>query len=597
MEKQPIPITLPVPSIHERFQEIARLFPSSPALHFGERVLSYLMLDRLSGSLAANLLKRSGPGPGNVAVMMENCPEQVIAILAILKAGKAYLPLDTGFPAGRNRFMLKDAGCRFLITNARNFDLAKTLSDEISIILADGDIEENSDGHELPDVSPDNHAIILYTSGSTGEPKGVIQTHANMVHFIKRLSDLASISPADRFAYYLSFGFSAHALPLLGALLNGCELKIFNVRQDNFYGFTEWFRREKITTTLMLPSFLRHFLASLQRKHNFPDLRVLFLGGETLYRSDVDKARQVFDRDTLLVNILASTEAYLSRAFIMKYEMPIGSNVVPVGYPVQDLDVMVLDESGNSCETNSPGEIYLKSRYLTPGYWKRPEQTEKDITKDENDTEILILRTYDKGYFLENDCLVHTGRIDSMIKLRGYRIDLAEVENTLMVNEEVKEALCKVEENRQGVSHILAYVVYSGKGDLDKDFLRAKAARILPDYMVPSYIVVLESLPKNASGKSDRSALPKPDWDTLEGKGDKVNPRNETEQKLQEIFEKALKIQPIGVTDNFLKLGSDSLRLFVAFNDVEREFSRKLNIDLILMNPSIESLAKYLREE
>ncbi|MBU2649920.1 MAG: non-ribosomal peptide synthetase [Bacteroidetes bacterium] len=597
MEKKPIPITLPITTIHGRFQDIARVFPSYPALRYGERVLSYSMLDRLSGYLAVNLIERSVPGPGNVAVMMENCPEQVIAILAILKAGKAYLPLDTGFPAERNRFMLQDAGCRFLITNSQNFDLASALSDDIEVILADGDFEGYSDNPELPDINPDDHAIILYTSGSTGEPKGVIQTHANMVHFIKRLSDLATISPADRFAYYLSFGFSAHALPLLGALLNGCELKMFNVKQDNFLGFSEWFKREKITTTLMLPSFLRHFLASLTRKQSFPDLRVLFLGGETLYRSDVDKARQVFDHSTLLVNILASTEAYLSRAFVMKYDTPIGSNVVPVGYAVEDLDVLVLDDSGNPCKANSPGEIYLKSRYLTPGYWKRPEQTVKDITKDENEPGILILRTYDKGYFLENDCLVHTGRMDSMVKLRGYRIDLAEVENTLMVNEEVKEALCKVEENRQGVSHILAYVVYSGKGELDKDFLRAKAARILPDYMVPSYIIVMDTLPKNASGKSDRAALPKPDWDILEGKGEKVNPRNETEKKLQEIFENALKIQPIGVTDNFLKLGTDSLRLFVAFNDVERKFSRKLNIDLILMNPNIESLAKYLQEE
>jgi len=194
----------------------------------------------------------------------------------------------------------------------------------------------------------------------------------------------------------------------------------------------------------------------------------------------------------------------------------------------------------------------------------------------------------------DDGCVIHLGRNDTVVKMRGYRIDLAATENVLLGNPEVREAACNIMTNNQEVEHLVAFVVQSAGEGLDLSFLKAKTAKILPDYMVPTYFVVLDALPKNASGKMDRSSLPQPDWLMLEQRGEIVNATDETEQKLVDIFEKALNIKPIGVTENLFSLGADSLRLFVAFNSIEKQLGVRLNVDQLIAHPTIKELARNM---
>jgi len=585
----PLPYHEPLPTIHGRFESVVSAGPNRIAVSDESLSFDYKTLNRISNALANNLLNH--PGAENIAIFHENTVWQVVSILGILKAGKTYVPLDVNFPPERNNAIMNEAGAIRILTETGLTGKHRNFLNGLEVVCSDQFI--NKHDVEAPEVAvgPGDRAILLFTSGSTGKPKGVIQTHENMVHFIGRLTSFCDIKPDFRFARYLSTGFSAHALPLLAALLNGGHLMLFNVKKDGVTAFTDWFTTQRISAALVLPSFLRHWMDAVLPESKFPDLKLLLFGGETLYRGDVEKARKVFARHSRMINILASTEAYLSRAFVVGHDTPLLGNIVPVGYPVEGIELLLRNEEGNECATGETGEIYLRSRYVSPGYWNNPVQTNADVVRDPSDHNLKTLRTYDKGMMRADGCVIHLGRKDHMVKLRGFRIDLAEVESVLLTEPEVKEALCAVKQNHFGVEHLIAWIVPAAGQSPDLNFLKAKAAKVLPDYMVPSRIVQLEELPKNASGKTDRNLIPEPDWNKIEGAVQKELPLDETEKKLMLIFEKCLQISPVGVTDNFLELGADSLRLFVAFNSIEKEFGRRIPVDVLLKHTTIRQIA------
>jgi amino acid adenylation domain-containing protein len=579
--------------IHERFDEISGLFPDRVAISDGSFSLTYKELREAADKMASVIMQRVGSGQENISFLINNNAGQVIALLGILKAGKAYVALDPQWPAERNRMVFTDARCRLLICDRDTAGLASALCETTSVM----DVEEwktavvRDPGQQT--AKPDNNAITLYTSGSTGTPKGVMQSHRNMVHFIKRLTGQFGIVPDDRIAYYLSAGFSAHALPLLGALLNGAELYISDFRSGNFLGFSRWFRESEITFAMMIPSFLRHFLAVQEKNDRYPDLRMLLLGGETLYRSDVEKARKVFRRETTLANIYASTEAYLMSSYQMEPDCMIRSNIVPVGYPAEGMELSIVDEKGKPVGEKKNGEIILRSRYVSEGYWHKPALQAKDFKTDPHDSRYRIFKTSDRGYYLDGGCIVHTGRSDTSVKLRGYRIDLDEIINLLLGIEEVSEAACALKKNPQGMEQLVAWVVPAENKTIDMEYAKAWLVRFLPGYMIPGHILPAKELPRSATGKTDTARLPEPRWESV--MIEKTSAADATEEALVAIFEKALKISPVGTNENFLETGANSLELFVALSEVEKYFNIKMDIDAIIKTPDIRSLAAHIR--
>ena len=528
-------------------------------------------------------------------MLIENNVFQVAAILGILKAGMSYVAIDADFPLERNRMILQDAECSLLLTNQQNELLAKEIAAGIPVRIIGSDIPDTPEDLMPAACDPGDNAITLYTSGSTGKPKGVLQSHRNMMHFIYRMTKRYPLNAEDKVAYFLSVAFSAHALPLLAALLNGCELKTFRLKDENFFGYSKWFRESGITFAMMIPSFLRHFLSVQTKKDKFPELHTLMLGGETLYRSDVVKAREVFGKKTQLVNIYASTEAYLMRSFPIHPDTVIKTNIVPIGYPVEDMDIEVVDENGEPVSGQNRGEIILKSPFISEGYWKRPELTQKDFSTLKGDQHLRIFKTSDSAYYLDGDCLVHVGRMDATVKLRGYRIDFGEIINILLQHENVIEAACAVMADPRGNEHLIAYYMPAEGKTVDEEILRASLVRMLPDYMIPAQLIPSNRLPKSNTGKLDTSALPEPSWE-MPSEGNRKPPADELEGELVKIFEKVLKIAPIGTDDNFLKIGGNSLLLFVAFSEVEKKFNIKIDVRAAVDHPTIISLAGLIRK-
>ncbi len=589
--QHPYAIEHPNQSINARFDEMAQHYPDRAALRFRESSRTYAQLKQDSDALANRILARSGSAEGRTGIYLEHGLQQPLAILGALKAGKTYVAMDPSFPAERNLLMMENSGCELILTNNMNLPQVKSFAGKIEILNMDEEPEEAYEG-EKPEVSPSDYAFITYTSGSTGIPKGVVHTHDNMLHFMQRMYSINCTMPEDTWAYFYSLSFSAHAMPIFGALLNGATLAIFDLKKDNFTEFGKWLRQEKVSVALMIPSVLRQFTATLGSGRRFPKFKRLLSGGETLYRSDVEKIREHLKDDAEIYNIYASSEAYLARAYRITSDTVIKGNNVPIGYEVPDMEMFIENEEGQRADPYKTGEICLRSKYLAKSYWGQEELSGEDFQHLDDGS--IIFRSKDMGHKLSDGCVVHVGRSDSVVKLRGYRIDLGEIENTLMDLKQIKEVAVAVKENPYGTKHLIGYYVYRENADLDPHYLKVAILRNLPEYMVPSYFIALGHLPKNDIGKVDYKRLPEPDWEALTRKGEIELPENGTEEELKEIFERILEVSPLGVTDNIMEAGADSLRLFVAFDEVEKRFGKKLSVDAIIEAPSIRDIARQI---
>ncbi len=587
-----IPFDTVEQSVVDRFKMIADQFPDKEAITDGDQRITYRELDQKANLLAGEILK-SGTSAKQHALFLDTGIDQFVTILGILKSGAAYIPIDTSWPAHRIDLVIKNAQPGVVITNNLNIGQVKAIHDDHFIINIDSLNIQESIEPVSTNPKPDDNIHIIYTSGSTGEPKGVYTYHRNQVHFVKRFSSFINITPKDRFAYYFSIGFSAHAMPFLGIILNGGTLCVYDLKKNGFQGLASFFMEQKISLALMIPSVLRHFRVTLQKDFRFPKLRVLLLGGETLYFNDIRLIQPHLSAKAQIINIYASTEAYLSRAFRITRETVLKQNIVPIGYEIEGMNIGIVNEDGEKCSASQVGEMILRSPYLARGYWRDRKQTEAHFSQVDND---IVFKSRDLAYLQEDGCLVHVGRKDSMVKIRGQRIDLGEIENSMLFNPDIQEVAVKLKESPAGDKHLLAYYVCRQGNSIGEKDLKTFLTRRLPDYMVPAFVIQMSELPKTESGKTNYNALPDPDWEQQSGKDDIKHAKTPTETELISIFEKQLEIHPIGITDNILETGQDSLKMFVAFDTVEKTFNFKIDIDYLTENPTIEALARSIDE-
>jgi acyl-coenzyme A synthetase/AMP-(fatty) acid ligase/acyl carrier protein len=407
------------------------------------------------------------------------------------------------------------------------------------------------------------------------------------------LSEYIELGPEDSFAYYFSIGFSAHALPSLGALLNGGTLFMYNLPRDGFPGLADFFNEENITNCLMIPSVLRHFRSTLQEGYKFKKLRSMLIGGETLYYNDIRQIKPFLRARTEIINIYASTELYLTCAYRINRDAILNQNIIPIGTPVNGMEIEIHNEDGAICEHNQVGEMIIYSDYAACGYWNNEELSAKDFPPGEGKSKF---NSRDLAYQLPDGKLVHVGRKDAMVKIRGQRVDLGEIENSLLFSVNIREVAAVMKEDPLGNKTLIAYYVCASGKQVVKDELRKSLINRLPDYMMPQFLLELEEFPKTASGKTDYLNLPDPDWERSAGKKDIKHATNPIEEKLTSLFEKHLEIYPIDISENILQAGNDSLKLFVAFDSIEKTFKIKIDLDDFLKDPTIRSLAEIIKK-
>ncbi len=576
-------------SIPARFEQQVRSCPDKIAVKTTRESLTYAELNRLANQIAHSILATRGDHNDAVALLFGQSTLLIAAILGSLKAGKIYVPLDAQYLGGGIADILRDSAATLILTDASRLDKANEIaSSGISVLRVD--TLEGSVPTEDPvlGLTPDCLAYLFYTSGSTGKPKGVVESHRNVLHNIMRYTNSLHICASDRLTLLQSCSFSGSVSSLFCALLNGATSFPFSLQREGSDRMASWLSQEGITIYHSVPSIFRLLAMGTC---NYPSLRIIRLEGDQASPKDVELYRKGFPDTCILVNGLGATECGIVRQYFVTKDTPTHQTIVPIGFAVEDMEVLLLDETGQQLGDDAVGEIAVRSRYLAPGYWRRPDLTAAAFRPDPAGGPERIYRTGDLGRRLPDGCLLHLGRKDFQVKIRGFRVEVAEVEGALLSLPTVQEAVVVAREDRPGDRRLVAYLVPTARPAPTVSVLRKALADTLPDYMVPAAFVVLETLPKTPGGKVDRRALPAPGRARPDLDQPLVAPRTPVEAAVGAIWQEVLGLDEIGVHDNFFDLGGHSLAVSQVLARVTETFHVDLPLRTLFDAPTVAALA------
>jgi amino acid adenylation domain-containing protein len=603
-------------SIAERFTKQATMYPQRIAVKSRNHEWTYQDLDRVVSNVSQSILRRRGPEEERIALLFEHDAPMIAGMLGALQAGRTYVPLDPHHPTERLRQIIEHSEAAAILTNSKNLALARELAaDGVQLINIDS-VESTATQIALPAIKSDRLAYILYTSGSTGQPKGVMQNHRNVLHYIRAYTNNLHLNADDRLTLLSSYCFDASVMDIYGALLNGATLCPIDIKEEGLAGLSQRLIDEEITVYHSTPTVYRYFVNTLDGGEAFRRVRLIVLGGEEVNRTDVELYKKHFSDDCLLVNGLGPTEATVSLQNFIDKQTDVSGESVPVGFPVEATEVVLLNEAGQPSEVF--GEIAIKSAHVALGYWRNTEATAAAFIDSQTASKsgtgvppvnhaqdaraagsVRIYRTGDMGRRLPDGSIKFEGRKDFQIKIRGFRIELGEIESALAQYPDVRESVVVANENPAGEKRLVAYVVPREQASINgelREFLKQK----LPEYMIPSSFVMLDSLPLTASGKSNRRALLAPD--DLSNTPDRQvttssAPQTQAEKLLATIWTDLLEVREIGINDNFFEAGGHSLLAVRLFAQIEKRFGKCLPLATLFQAPTIAQLATILEKD
>ncbi|MYW44272.1 non-ribosomal peptide synthetase [Streptomyces sp. SID161] len=580
--------------LHAHIERQARRTPGSTALVFEDRALTYAELDSAAGRLARRIRRTVGDDrwtPGTtVAVHVERSLELVVSLLAVLKAGGAYLPVDPAAPAERTAFMLTDAGARLVLTGGSPDDVP---GDVPALRVGAGDLARTEPGDAGPEavVDPGQPAYLIYTSGSTGTPKCAVLTHRGICNRLLWMQEAYTLTAADTVLQKTPYTFDVSVWEFFWPLMNGARLVVARPggHQDPGY-LAEVIRRESVTTVHFVPSMLRVFLAD-PAASSCGSLRRVIASGEALPPDLVGRFFEVFPPPGVrLHNLYGPTEASVDvSAWQCGPEDAAGP--VPIGRPVANTTLDVLDDRLAPLPPGIPGELHIGGVQLAAGYRGREELTARRFVPDPRRPGGRLYRTGDLVRQRPDGALEFIGRADGQVKLRGYRVELGEIETRLAAHPSVQAAAVRLAEDR-----LVAYVVpVAGGGPPEPRELRAFLERTLPDYMVPPVFVPLSALPVTANGKLDRAALPAPGPARATGAPDRTA-RTGLQRTVAGLWAELLgrEADTIGLDDDFFELGGHSLLAARLMAAVARRFGVRLPLTALFEAPTVARFAELV---
>lgn len=582
-------------SIPRRFEQQVRTFGERLAIRWPGGNFTYHSLNETANRLARTLVAARGISSEPVALLFDHGGDVLAAILAVLKSGKFYVILDPAHPPERLKAILDDSGARVVVAGTNHVDEARRLcADAIALIGFDA-VDRSVPAADLDvDPAPGDLAMLLYTSGSTGRPKGVMHSHRNVLADARNLTNAWCVSARDRWLLYAPIGFANSVRTIYTALLNGASLYPIDMRNHGFRELTAWLLDNEISVIRAVPSFFRTFMASVDGSRRFPAVRVLSVGGEPMLQADLAYFNRHFPPHCVLSHAFGPTECLTVSWSLVPHGTPIAEGKLPIGHSLPDKDVRLLDESGRDVGEGEVGEIAVTSRYLSPGYWRDPERTRASFLPDPDGSDARTYLTGDLGMRNRDGLLVHVGRRDFQVKVRGYRIDVAEIENALRTLPGIEDAVVVGRELDPGVQSLVAHVVASPGRSVSGTRMRQHLGQVLPEYMIPSFFVPMDAIPLTSTGKTDRLRLPLPTRARRNVDVPYLAPRTAVEFGLEAIWAEALGLEQVGTGDPFLHIGGDSLKAMNILHRASELFGVELPISMMLGPATIAGMAEMI---
>lgn len=573
-------------SIGQLFEEVASANPARIALSFEGTGVTYLELNRRADQIGRRLL-HFGVKPGDfVGVCLERSPALVATLIGILKTGAAFVPFDAKYPEARLKYMFEDSGVRVLVAGAGQKAIAPP---NVQVIAIEEMAAENSEEKiQFPTVSPDALAYMMYTSGSTGNPKGTTVPHRAVIRLVKN-NDFARISAEEVFLLLAPVSFDASTLEIWGPLLNGGRLAIYPANFESLDQLEEVLEREKVTT-LWLSSGL--FNTVVDRKPEaLRGVRQLLVGGDVVSPAHVQKVYTA-NPDLTIINGYGPTEnTTFTCCFTIPRDWPV-ERALPIGRPIRNTQVYILDENLQAMPVGAAGELYCGGDGLSHGYWNKPDLTAKAFVPHPFVAGSRLYKTGDRVRLLDDGNIEFLGRLDSQIKIRGFRVELGEIETAFRQLPGVEDAAAAIENAPDG-KRLLAFVITRSGQTLNTADMHEALRKALPEHACPSRIHFVEKFPLGPNGKVDKKAL----LELSAGQPSAPAPKesmNATEQAIARVWRKILDADALGLDENFFHRGGDSLRAMQAVLQINRFLNANVTISNIFETPTIRGLSRKI---
>jgi amino acid adenylation domain-containing protein len=587
----------PVQCMHEAFERHAAAAPDAVAVSFEGQSLTYGELNARANRIAHRLIGLGAAPEKLVAVFLEPSLDLVAAILGVLKAGAAYLPLDPEHPRERLDFVLADAGAEAIVTERRLIErLGEIEATAVCLDREAAELELLSPENPAVAVTPKNLAYVIYTSGSTGRPKGVQVEHRHLARLFSATEEWFGFGPEDVWILLHSYAFDFSVWELWGALAHGGRLVISPVWSTRSpQALAELVAGRGVTVLNATPSLFTAVQDELLRRAPELALRYVIFGGEALRPPAL---RPWFEHHgeagPKLVNMFGITETTVHVTYRPLCAADCRRDISPVGVPIPDLSVYVLDQKGVPVPDGVAGELYVGGAGVARGYLNRPELTAERFVANPFGPGRLY-RTGDVAARLPDGQLEFRGRIDDQVKIRGFRIELGEIESTIREHPRVSDCAAVAIEVAPGERRLAAYVVADGAADPTaaaalREELIAHVEKRLPGYMVPAAVTVLERIPLTRNGKIDRRALPAPIWE-LQAAAAFLEPETPTEAAVAEVWQGVLGIERVGAEDNFFNLGGHSLLAARVVTQVRRRCEVEISVRALFEHPTLREFA------
>ena len=602
-------------SLNKIISDISLKTPDKIAIQYGNQNITYLELEKKSDEIA-NFLINKLDDIKNVFILMDRCPELIEGIIGIMKSQGIFIPVQPDIPENRIKAMFSEIEFKWIVTTSKWLNkinnIMRLINLRANVLIIDSDNKkinygdydnlnvftlDNNPVAGMADIEyiHNKHAYIYFTSGSTGRPKAVLGRHRSLLQFIQWEIKEMGVDDTFKISQLTTVSFDPFLRDVFVALCSGGTLCIpySNEIISNPIKLLEWIEDCEITLIHTVPSLFKILANEIDSNKRLNKLKYIILAGEMLRSNDVKRFIELFGSRIQLVNFYGPTETTLAKFFYRVSEKDINKTIIPVGKSIEFAEALILNSSQKLCTQGRIGEIYIRTPFITSGYCNDIELTRKVFIKNPftNNPKDIIYKTGDLGRILSDGNLEVIGRNDQQVKIRGIRIELSEIENKLLEYKELSDVKVIDIRDKDGEKYLCAYLIL--KDNIEIPELRRKLSQDFPEYMIPSYFVILEKFPLTPNGKLDRNALPEPDKNEIAGREYEA-PQSEMQKRLVNIWCEVLEIDKIGINDNFFQLGGHSLKAISIISKIYKEFNVEISIIQLFSAPTIKELAAYI---